>query len=84
MINNEQSELELGQFLFKCGYLIGPKKAAALIKNSLFNMIAPQWLLIVFLDAKNSKCKYRHSIRTNSFYLLFPKIKLNIESEIIK
>ena len=33
---------------------------------------------------KNNKCRSRHSIRSNSFYSLFPKIKLRLISEIIK
>ena len=33
---------------------------------------------------KNSQCRYRHPIRTNSFYALFPKLKLRLVSEIIK
>ena len=84
MDNSEESEMKFSQMLYEKGFLIGQKIYTC--GNSNFAILYHKNYKIskCIFRCKNPQCKYRRSIRTNSFYTLFPKLKLRLVSEIIK
>ena len=83
MNNIEDSETSFAQMLFDRGYISGPKVCSS--GNTKFSIQNDKYSKIskCVFRCKNQKCKFRHSIRINSFYALFPKTKLRLVSEII-
>ena len=84
MNNIEESELNFAVKLYDRGYISGPKICCC--GNNTFSIQYDSHSKIskCIFRCKNNKCKYRYSIRSNSFYALFPKMKLYVISEIIK
>lgn len=84
MENTEDSEMNFAEMLYHKHYLKGPIKCKCL--NLVFTIQYDKNYKIskCSFRCKNSQCRYRHPIRTNSFYALFPKLKLRLVSEIIK
>ena len=76
MNNFEETELEFAKKLYKRGYITGLK--VCLCGNKSFSIKYDKYSKTsnCIFRCKNTKCKCRHSIRANSFYSLFPKMKL--------
>ena len=84
MNNFEDSEFEFAIKLYESGYITGPK--ACHCGNNSFAIHYDKYskTLKCIFRCKNTKCKCRYSLRHNSFYSLFTKMKLRLISKIIK
>ena len=84
MDNIEEGELNFAKMLYDRGYIIGPKMCSCGNKNFVIQYDKYSKISNSIFRCKNPNCKYKYSIRKNSFYSLFPKMELRLVSEIIK
>ena len=84
MFNIEENEKTYAEFLYYNGYIREPKKCSCGGTAFSIQYDNTSKTSNCIFRCKNNKCRSRHSIRSNSFYSLFPKIKLRLISEIIK
>ena len=84
MNNLEDSELIYAKNLYKKRYLLGPSKCKCNYNTFILQFDKNAKTSKCIFRCINNSCKYRHSVRVNSFFNLFPKIQLHLISEIIK